>query len=225
MTTLDNLPMTVWINVTTSVNWQRPPVGIIRVELAIANELEKLLGTTKFKRCIWNNNQFIEYTPSHYNYTDENINIDIKKSEISPGDILISVGLDWDVSCVAYFYTLKQIGVKIITCLYDLIPILFPQWCIVSVAQRFIEYLIHLSWGSSAVLCISKQTQLDYQNFCKQLGAPLNHTCIIPLGDSVPSNLGNVTTEISSISESPFILFVSTIERRKNHEVLYRAYH
>jgi glycosyltransferase involved in cell wall biosynthesis len=264
---------TVWMNVTTSANWARPAVGIVRVERALCEELGRSLGLTRFKQCVWLDGEFLEWIPASTD-TDERhdkaINIIFPSSksfelsrkflaralgtferksttknssrldslEISVplnthintrpayGDIIISVGLDWDQPYTAAFFDLsKKQGLKIITCCYDLIPILFPQHCVGDVASRFKEYFNVLTWGSAAVLCISKQTQNDYLALCCQLGAPERPTCILPLGDNVPSGNGDVSPAIETLLAEPFILFVSTIERRKNHEVLYRAYH
>jgi glycosyltransferase involved in cell wall biosynthesis len=264
----------IWMNVTTSSTWNRPPVGIIRVEQALCSELSKILGPKKFKQCVWMDGQFIEWI-SKEKSQDTQIDkvVDIifpssKSFEISrkflsralgkfqkktqgaglstrselieinlplittenfqpaAGDILISVGLDWDQPYTAEFFTLStRKGIKVITCCYDLIPVLFPQYCVGDVARRFKEYFNMLTWGSSAVLCISEQTRRDYLNLCTQLGAPERPTCILPLGDNVPANIGDLSPEIKALIAEPFILFVSTIERRKNHEVLYRAYH
>lgn len=264
----------VWMNVTTSANWKRPPVGIVRVEEALCNELEKLLGSKKFKRCVWQDGDFIESIPKssvidekvgkvvdiifpktpsfdiprkflsrafeafqikrNANNTDSELSsfaIDVPLNIDSPlrpasGDILISVGLDWDQPYTSQFFNLsKKRGIKIVSCCYDLIPVLFPQYCVGDVATRFKEYFNMLTWGSSAVLCISERTRRDYLKLCEDIGAPKRPTSIIPLGDNVPANIGNVSEQIQTLTSEPFILFVSTIERRKNHEVLYRAYH
>ena len=47
----------------------------------------------------------------------------------------------------------------------------------------------------------------------------------MPLGDTLQSCKVDVSKEIVALKGQRFLLFVSTIERRKNHEVLYRAYH
>jgi glycosyltransferase involved in cell wall biosynthesis len=118
-----------------------------------------------------------------------------------------------------------QQGLRIITCCYDLIPVLFPHYCVGEVAKRFTEYFLDLSWGSEAVLCISEQTRRDYTELCSALGAPRRKSIVIPMGDNIPTGDDVLSEPVLAATTQPFILFVSTIERRKNHEVLYRAYH
>ncbi len=259
---------TIWMNVTTSANWSRPPVGIVRVEQALCDELETLLGKDRFKRCVWHDGKFLEWNSVKFARSsasedaidlilpptqsfdfarqylrraiaifgdsqqhEESIALTIpltSQIKLTPqaGDILISIGLDWDQSYTPEFYKLaKSNGIKIITCCYDLIPVLFPQYCVGDVAERFKEYFNLLTWGSSAVLCISEQTKRDYLDLGEKIASPKRPAHVIPLGDNVPSGKGKIGKDVETVLEDPFILFVSTIERRKNHEVLYRAYH
>lgn len=259
------------MNVSTSANWSRPAVGIVRVEQAIWTELAKFYGGDRFKLCVWDGSDFVEWrvpvdrasgqkrcwSPFEADFPQSKsfdllgrlsgffkkssghseatisptpdrqlISIDSTVNKPRFGDILISVGLDWDHSYSDAFYRLKtQSGVSVITCCYDLIPVLFPQYCVGEVAAKFKEYFTKLTWGSSAVLCISAQTKRDYERLCLSLGTPTVPTHIIPLGDNLPTATGRISLTVKNVCVEPFLLFVSTIERRKNHEILYRAYH
>ncbi|AOJ50022.1 glycosyltransferase family 1 protein [Burkholderia thailandensis] len=266
-----NAPL-IWMNVTTSANWNRPPVGIVRVEQALCKELEAMYGKHRFRKCVWREGQFIEWTEPAVGRTAEiddavdmmlprtesfdlsrrflyraldlfgkqspardgaqNVRLDVpvgdQQYRLTPaaGDILVSIGLDWDQSYSSEFYNLrKKKGIHVITCCYDLIPVLFPQYCVGDVSSRFKEYFNFLAWGSTAVLCISEQTKKDYLDLCNRIGSPIRPSHVIPLGDNVPTGDGDVGPQVQEVLRTPFILFVSTIERRKNHEILYRAYH
>lgn len=305
---------TIWINKTTSYNWNRPVVGIVRVEAELAEKLKGLYPDGVFKDCIWDGKQFIELTQKKINnvslkekkevgsekllfpivskrqaflnmaqailsispsiirpqinavifwvkpkvvrtinwfslkqqtspinfkafFKSNNANycsVDnkkelsaIKKEHIfSSGDALISIGLDWDHLFYKDFYTLRtELGVKIITCCYDLIPVLYPQYCVADVANLFASYFIELADGSDEILCISQQSQRDLNNLLNRTGARLVRTSVFELGDNVPSSQDDISDEVHRLANERFILFVSSIERRKNHEVIYRAYH
>lgn len=311
----DRTPI-VWMNVTTSHFWQRPPVGVVRVEQELCNELQKLYGP-QLRRCIWQDGGFVELAEGAERHEHKNFGAHlhqgvapVRKAEpdlifkvlspaealysigqglfsltprvlrptlnrfftwlrpvllsvlssdffdwrkrrppaltgdkepisiddpdelgrtriFSPGDILISVGLDWDQPYYRKFYYFrKKLGLRVVTCCYDLIPVIYPQFCIGPVAARFGSYFIELADGSDLILCISEQSEKDLKNFLHDAGAASPDTLVFQLGDSIPAGNQEVhQSEVARLCEEPFVLFVSTVERRKNHEVLYKAYH
>ncbi len=275
----------IWMNVTTSANWNRPVVGIVRVEQELLRELSHLYGADQFDRCIFEGGEFIPYSdtarsaggaedrpfiwPDTSRHVPRSSAFDpvfgraqwlsrpVKANSnavaavdkpsyrdnrrIKYGDIILSVGLDWDYPYVSKFQSLKDtMGLKIVSCCYDLIPIIFPQYCLEHVSDKFKDYYTKISWASSLVLCISNSSRDDYLNFVRRVGAREVDTVVIPLGDNVPDQAypahhatgtnaadkdDELSLDVQRAAEHPFILFVSTIERRKNHEALYRAYH
>lgn len=261
----------LWVNVTTSARWNRPPVGIVRVERAVTEHLQKLLGPDQCRLCIWQDDRFVEWVgttaPEAQDKFDQAVDLILprtaafdlarpyvaralrrysaertdagntqvvasiphtKAPQMQParGDFVLTMGLDWDNGYVHRFHSLsRRDGLRFIAFCHDLIPVLFPQYCVSEVAKGFTEYFCQLSWGSVAVLCNSKQTLRDYNRLCHELGAPERRTAVVTLGDNIPAQRGKVGMEVEAVTRRPFILFVSTIERRKNHEVLYRAYH
>lgn len=138
------------------------------------------------------------------------------------GDVLLSAGLDWDQQDTVALYQLKlALGLKVILVCYDLIPVLRPHLSVPEVASIFPRYLADLCWCADEVLCISKSTQHDLLSFVRETGAPEPKTRILPLGSDLPRDTSGA--QIEELVRGKFLLFVSTIERRKNHEVLYRA--
>ena len=150
-----------------------------------------------------------------------------RTSMFKAGDILLSVGLDWDYPYTQEFARLRtEEGIKVASCCYDLIPVLFPQYCVGDVAAHFAAYFLQLANSSDIIFCISKQSESDLKSLLYQTGGADVETHIMPLGDNVPEgDATELSEEIKKIITEPFMLFVSTLERRKNHQVLYQAYH
>jgi glycosyltransferase involved in cell wall biosynthesis len=149
------------------------------------------------------------------------------ESIFSPGDVLLSVGLDWDYPYAKEFMRLRKIeSVKIVRCCYDLIPVLYPQYCVADVAAHFTRYFLDVADSCDRVLCISKQSENDLNDLLSRTGGRPVTTRVFTLGDNViEERAESIGNEVRDIVTAPFILYVSTIERRKNHQVLYQAYH
>jgi glycosyltransferase involved in cell wall biosynthesis len=143
------------------------------------------------------------------------------------GDVYITLGADWwlEYKDLRKLYTIKEkTGIKVLGICYDIIPIKFPHLCIEQVAQIFSRYIVDLSWCADRILCISENTRHDLSQFVKSVNGRLPRLEVIQLGSEIKAKTGTVNETIQNICKRPFILYVSTIERRKNHEVLYRAY-
>ncbi|TPK31701.1 glycosyltransferase family 4 protein [Mesorhizobium sp. B2-5-3] len=144
----------------------------------------------------------------------------------SQGDVYVSLGLDWDQKDLTFVAERKGLlGFKTIFCCYDLIPVKFPHLCVGDVAAKFARYFADLAWCADEIVSISECSKRDLLTLLEELGTPVPKTTVIKLGSHLPtSNNAGVSTQTKEASGDRFILFVSTIERRKNHETLYRAY-
>lgn len=158
-----------------------------------------------------------------------------------PGDRFVSLGLDWETLDHRRLWAHRQAGLHVTLMCYDLIPVRYPQWFAgVHTRERFSAYLSDLCWCANQVLCISRCTRDDLLAFAAEIGVPPPATRVVSLG-TAPVSAENLTmgegvdpvTQPGALSgllgaragepPRPFVLCVGTIERRKNHEVLYRA--
>jgi len=145
----------------------------------------------------------------------------------SHGDEYISLGLDWDQKDFQYLYLIKKnISLKVKLFCYDVIPVKLPHLCVGDVAGKFSHYFSNVAWCADEIFCISKCSRDDLNDLLKQLGTPIPKLTIVKLGCELPEieDSYEVSDDVKTILEKKYILFVSTIERRKNHEVLYKAY-
>jgi glycosyltransferase involved in cell wall biosynthesis len=95
------------------------------------------------------------------------------------------------------------------------------------VSARFARYFADLAWCADHVLCISDCSKRDLTQLLKALGATVPRMEVVKLGSNIlpyEQAESDAVTGLTDILGRKFILFVSTIERRKNHETIYRAY-
>lgn len=145
-------------------------------------------------------------------------------------DVFISMGLDWDSGIAEKLFQIKKKGAKIVSVCYDTIACDYPQFVANASYPKIIkEYFFDILESAEKVGCISKCSQADFLRFAENTGSRLPETFVFPLGSDIDSAKFKISEEeisesIRKLGDKKYILYVSTIERRKNHQVLYQAY-
>jgi len=151
----------------------------------------------------------------------------LKPTPFGKEDVYISMGLDWEHKDMPHylFSQKRKIGFKVVLFCYDIIPIRLPHLCVGNVAAAFAKYFADVAWCADEIFCISDFSKNDLRQFLESIGAPEPSMQVVRLGcDLVNEVEFSSDQSIAELANIPYLLFVSTIERRKNHEVLYRAY-
>lgn len=141
------------------------------------------------------------------------------------GDVYLTMGLDWDHDKLDFLYReKKRTGVKVLNFAHDIIPVKFPHYYPSGKFDLFSVYFATMGWTADLIICNSECTARDLGQFLEKVGAPTPPMTVVRLGDKLPAT-DNIepTPEIAALLKQPFLLAVSTIEIRKNHETLYRA--
>lgn len=114
----------------------------------------------------------------------------------------------------------KNHKVKLITILYDTVPVLTPQFAVEAITVVFGNYMKQVLPKADLVLTISKNTANDAQKWLGSIGGDaIENIKVFRLGDEVGEQ-NPVKVEVPK----KYILCVGTIEVRKNHAALYYAY-
>lgn len=111
--------------------------------------------------------------------------------------------------------------------IYDLIPIVHPEWFTVGVKQ-FCENVVNSLGNNGHALCISNTTQNDLLNLSKI--PPENSSVmyiaakkgLLPIDD--PNLISSMRQKIGLPAVAPYILSVATREPRKNLDSIVRAF-
>jgi glycosyltransferase involved in cell wall biosynthesis len=140
---------------------------------------------------------------------------------------IISGGLDWQRKDLRALWTLKQ-SHRFSYCaiVYDLIPLRFPQFVVPGYVELLTDYFGELLWLADRAICISESTRQDWKRFAQEVGAEPVPADIFPLGcDLAPPSTDKLATALpAKLQGKRFALYVSTIEPRKNHRMLYQAW-
>ena len=143
---------------------------------------------------------------------------------VVPGDVLVSVGLDWvhgildEIERIVYGDDARYVGFC-----YDLIPIDHPEWLFPADPVGFQRHLERMTRVASSVLCISESTRHDFLRHFADFGA--DNVRVLPLGAdaAVTTRPEHDRFAASLFDGEPFAVYCATIDRRKNHQLLYRV--
>ncbi|CDX55514.1 hypothetical protein MPL1032_20146 [Mesorhizobium plurifarium] len=144
-------------------------------------------------------------------------------------------GVFWEGSKAKWIWkesSKRNISVKLL--LFDLIPIVVRQFSESGAAQNFAACLHYLLWSCDHFFCISDSTARDlrrYADVCGYLPIPESKVEVCRLGPArFVHDTGPDAGEDPRIPGSErldpgkFVLFVSTIESRKNHDFAYHLW-
>lgn len=195
----------------------------------IANEVAKISARAMKKIISLRDDQIAkDFVKKQSDKNEPALDLKVKREEsnhpFKSGDVLILTGLSWEYEDIyeRLFFLKKTLSINVISFCYDLIPIKYPQYCTYNTVSKFSSYFIELLEVSDKVCCISDCTQKDLIEFQKSVGAKEVKTEIIYLGSDILND--PIENKENLNYKNPYVIYVSTVERRKNHEILYKAY-
>ena len=138
-------------------------------------------------------------------------------------DVVISLGLDWDNNSFEKLIEIKKsTGIRLITAIYDLVPINNSQYIAnekhaVYLLRHFTLVCLH----ADVIIVNSNYVKLQVLTLMENLGLPQKRIEILPWG---PMNKKSkiITSENYNLrkKEEDYFLMIGTIEIRKNHRII-----
>ncbi len=149
-------------------------------------------------------------------------------AEVKPGDVVAILGTplfrpDYDALARS---ACQSHGVRFGMLVHDLVPARRPEWAGVSMVEVFESWMQRMLPLCDTVLAFSRATATDVERYAHEHGIALARpVCRIPFGQR---RGGPLTAEPRRTPRLPepgtYVLFVSTIEPRKNHILLFRVW-
>ncbi|WP_146119000.1 glycosyltransferase family 4 protein [Blastopirellula marina] len=143
------------------------------------------------------------------------------------GDVFALTGSTWDrLSERVLGQIVFDYGLQLAVVVSDMIPVLYPHQFhsqqVVAAFERFIEFVAR---NSALTLCISQSTKNDFDGFARRLGVTPRHSDVIYLGADPPPEAALLPAGLpAELETQPFVVSVSSIQVRKNHQLLYQLW-
>ena len=140
-------------------------------------------------------------------------------------DIVLMLDSSWDeysIFAKSIFPVLRSQSGKIVTCLYDLIPLTHPEYCDRALVFVFERWMPQMLKNSDGILCISQATKTSLEDYLRASGQSFK-------GGVGYFHLGADFQSLAPLTrprrnEIPTILMVGTLEPRKGLAVALAAF-
>jgi glycosyltransferase involved in cell wall biosynthesis len=144
-----------------------------------------------------------------------------------PREVLLLAGENWaqyDFNVVARLR--EERGTQIAALCQDLIPITCPQFFesdeFVGRYRAYVDFLIR---DVNLIVAISESTKSDILNYARHNGGIRGHIAVVQLGaDLISAKFARPPSDLPNLRARKFVLSVSTIQSRKNFDLLYHLW-
>lgn len=140
----------------------------------------------------------------------------------APGDVLLTTGAIWQFpNYAAKIDHVKTLGVHFAVFAHDMVPLLFPEWSVKSTTDAFEVWAREVLTRADVLFANSNATAHDVARYADAANLAIPPAIKLPMGASFPRHAAEFAP---SLHPRPFVLFVSTIEPRKNHAGILRIW-
>lgn len=160
----------------------------------------------------------------HSRITFDALSRNEKPISFGKDDILLLCDASWCIDSWNAARLARQQGAKVVLLVYDLIPVIQPEYSSPLATKIFREWLLNMLAVSNAAICISKSVEHDLIEFSQREEIHLPPTSNFRLGCDLPDSnkSGFIRPQILKFlnpDEAHFGM-VGTIEPRKNHALV-----
>ncbi len=151
----------------------------------------------------------------------------LAEAGMAAGDVLFGLAAPWNSQHMARATAARaRHGLRYATLVYDLIPVVRPEFSVVALGRRYREWALAMMPVCDVPMAISQATRRDMEAFAAREGFALRAPVrVVPVGTgfpSIPADPGGAAA--AAVPGEPYVLCVSTIEVRKNHLLLLRVW-
>ncbi|HLH96467.1 MAG TPA: glycosyltransferase family 1 protein [Xanthobacteraceae bacterium] len=146
---------------------------------------------------------------------------------LQDGDIIVSLGAGWGFPDYMKHIAAakKRYGIRFAVLIYDLIPLENEAFVEAQHVVGFKSWLEQALPVADVVLTISQYSREALLAWAAQRGWKLPQVAVMRLGSGLSKSDSTMPAELASLKlPSRYVLFVSTIEIRKNHRLLVRLW-
>lgn len=145
--------------------------------------------------------------------------------EFGPEDIFVSLGASWgQLNAAAGRQVQKRYGLRFAVLVHDLIPELYPEWTSREGLPQYRAWLQDVVPYADEIFAVSRHSAQDLKRRMAQWNRPVPTPVVLPVGHRPPPRREGPQALGQKPFDRPFVLFVSTIEVRKNHALLFRVW-
>ncbi|MDR2659429.1 MAG: glycosyltransferase family 4 protein [Spirochaetaceae bacterium] len=184
--------------------------------------------------CVLNNEKFLTYYLNKQGAISGIIkaNEALDLADIESWAVYFDCDAVWNnvVSNTEIYSRLKKYGIRIVTYVYDIVPVLYPQFSYSGTVFNFLRYISAVLMYSDLIMVSTEASKDDILNIGKRLGLENLNIEIVPLAGDFRKNESKTIESVrpetirTVKNSSPYILCVGTIEPRKNYRLILEAF-